>query len=133
MQAADATKKGLPIAWQHINLHGRYEFLKQLDLINVAAIIRELTKIPMNHEAPLAAERQTIPFCGDRQKKPACRQRLPARRLHFEKRLECLREEPYPPRMPLKVLMLDGAAFPHRFGRATASHQLPFQFIISDA
>jgi hypothetical protein len=55
MQAADATKKVSPIAWQHINLHGRYEFLKQLDPINVGAIIRELTKIPMNHEAPLAA------------------------------------------------------------------------------
>jgi hypothetical protein len=54
MQAADATKKVSPIAWQHINLHGRYEFLKQLDPINVGAIIRELTKIPMNHEAPLA-------------------------------------------------------------------------------
>ena len=25
MQAADATKKVSPIAWQHINLHGRYE------------------------------------------------------------------------------------------------------------
>jgi len=35
--------------------NGRYEFLKQLDPINVGAIIRELTKIPMNHEAPLAA------------------------------------------------------------------------------
>jgi hypothetical protein len=47
MQAADATKKVSPIAWQHINLHGRYEFLKQLDPINVGAIIRELTKIPV--------------------------------------------------------------------------------------
>ena len=55
MQAADATKKVSPIAWQHINLHGRYEFLKQLDPINVGAIIRELTKIPMNHETSLAA------------------------------------------------------------------------------
>jgi hypothetical protein len=55
MQAADATKKVSPVAWQHINLHGRYEFLKQLDPINVGAIIRELTKIPINHEAPLAA------------------------------------------------------------------------------
>ena len=53
MQAADATKK--VSAWQHINLHGRYEFLKQLDPINVGAIIRELTKIPINDEAPLAA------------------------------------------------------------------------------
>ena len=53
--AADATKKVSPIAWQHINLHGRYEFLKQLDPINVGAIIRELTKIPMNHETSLAA------------------------------------------------------------------------------
>jgi hypothetical protein len=29
--------------------------VKQLDPINVGAIIRELTKIPVDHEAPLAA------------------------------------------------------------------------------
>ena len=30
-QGAEAVKKISPIAWQHINLHGRYEFQKPLD------------------------------------------------------------------------------------------------------
>jgi hypothetical protein len=43
LQGAAATKKVSPIAWQHINLHGRYEFLSQPAPLNVDAIIRELT------------------------------------------------------------------------------------------
>lgn len=43
-QGADATKKVSPIAWQHTNLHGRYEFHKQPDLLNVDAIIEGLTQ-----------------------------------------------------------------------------------------
>src|ERR1039458_7060154 len=34
-----------PAAWQHINLHGRYEFLKQTALLNVDIIIRELVEM----------------------------------------------------------------------------------------
>jgi TnpA family transposase len=44
-QGAEATKKVSPIAWQHINLQGRYEFQKQPDPLNMDAIIRELTEM----------------------------------------------------------------------------------------
>jgi hypothetical protein len=43
MQGAEAVKKISPIAWQHINLHGRYEFEKPPEPLDVDAIIRELT------------------------------------------------------------------------------------------
>jgi len=46
MQGAAVTKKVSPIAWQHTNLHGRYEFQKQPDVLNVDAIIRELINAP---------------------------------------------------------------------------------------
>ena len=32
------------VAWQHINLHGRYEFTKSQDIIDMQEIIRELVK-----------------------------------------------------------------------------------------
>ena len=43
-QGAEATKKIAPIAWQHLNLQGRYEFQKAPDALNVDAIIRTLTR-----------------------------------------------------------------------------------------
>ena len=46
MQGAAVTKKVSPIAWQHTNLHGRYEFQKQPNVLNVDAIIRELINAP---------------------------------------------------------------------------------------
>jgi hypothetical protein len=42
---ADATKKVSPVAWQHINLQGRYEFQKQPDPLDVDMIIRTLTEL----------------------------------------------------------------------------------------
>jgi hypothetical protein len=33
-----------PVAWQHINLQGRYEFSKQPENINLNTIIQELTQ-----------------------------------------------------------------------------------------
>lgn len=54
-QGADEIKKISPIAWQHINLHGRYEFQKQIDPLIVEAIIRELTELPPDREAVPAA------------------------------------------------------------------------------
>jgi TnpA family transposase len=45
-QGAEATKKLSPIAWQHINLQGRFEFLKQPDALNVEAILRALIGLP---------------------------------------------------------------------------------------
>ena len=32
------------VAWQYINLHGRYEFTKSQDIIDMQEIIRELVK-----------------------------------------------------------------------------------------
>jgi len=42
---AEATKTISPIAWQHINLHGRYEFLKHIAHLNLDVIIRELISL----------------------------------------------------------------------------------------
>jgi hypothetical protein len=36
-----------PIAWQHINLHGRYEFSKLTENINIDAIVQELANAPI--------------------------------------------------------------------------------------
>jgi len=36
-----------PIAWQHINFYGRYEFTKSPELINMDAIIQELATLPV--------------------------------------------------------------------------------------
>jgi len=47
-QGADATKKVSPIAWQNTNLHGRYEFQKQPDLLNVEAIVAGLLQRSAN-------------------------------------------------------------------------------------
>lgn len=43
-QGADATKGVSPIAWHNTNLHGRYEFQKQPDPLNVDAIVEGLTQ-----------------------------------------------------------------------------------------
>jgi hypothetical protein len=42
-RGAESTKKVCPVAWQHINLQGRFEFLKTPDILNVDAIIHRLT------------------------------------------------------------------------------------------
>jgi hypothetical protein len=44
-QAIEIIKKNFPIAWQHVNLCGRYEFSKNLKDINIEAIVQELSKI----------------------------------------------------------------------------------------
>jgi Tn3 transposase DDE domain len=36
-----------PVAWQHINLCGRYEFTKASEVINMAAIIQALAQAPV--------------------------------------------------------------------------------------
>jgi TnpA family transposase len=51
-QAADFLKRISPVAWQHINLQGRYEFRKLPDEINLDAIIQELSQLPVTQ--PLA-------------------------------------------------------------------------------
>jgi TnpA family transposase len=54
-RGAEATKKISPIAWQHINLHGRYEFQKPPHPLDVDAIIRELTEFRLDHHMAQAA------------------------------------------------------------------------------
>ncbi len=36
-----------PVAWQHINFYGRYEFTKGLEPINVEAIVEALAQQPL--------------------------------------------------------------------------------------
>jgi hypothetical protein len=50
MQGAALVKQASPVAWQHINLHGRYEFRKQPELVNVDEIVRELAEIQIETE-----------------------------------------------------------------------------------
>lgn len=47
-QDLEVLKRISPVAWQHINLYGRYEFNKYPDPVNMDTIIKELTQvIPM--------------------------------------------------------------------------------------
>jgi hypothetical protein len=55
MQGAEAIKKISSIAWQHINLHGRYEFQKPPHPLDVDTIIRELTEFRSDHHMAQAA------------------------------------------------------------------------------
>jgi TnpA family transposase len=50
VQAADRLKKVSPIAWQHINLHGRYEFSKRPEAIDLQAIIQQLSQLAITQE-----------------------------------------------------------------------------------
>jgi len=54
-QGAAATKNVSPIAWQNVNLHGRYEFLKQIVLLNVDIIVQGLAGMPIDCDITLAA------------------------------------------------------------------------------
>jgi TnpA family transposase len=47
IQDAETIKEISPIAWQHTNLHGRYEFSKLTENINIDAIVQELAHIPI--------------------------------------------------------------------------------------
>lgn len=44
-QDSDVLKRISPVAWQHINLYGRYEFNKNHESINMEAIIEELAQL----------------------------------------------------------------------------------------
>jgi hypothetical protein len=54
MQGIDEIKKISPIAWQHINFHGRYEFQKQPGLLNLDAIMQGLTEWEPQRDAAAA-------------------------------------------------------------------------------
>ena len=36
-----------PVAWQHINLGGRYEFRNGPEAINISEMVRELAQLPV--------------------------------------------------------------------------------------
>jgi len=44
---AEALKQISPVAWQHVNVHGRYEFTKRPQLIDLADIVRHLAQRPI--------------------------------------------------------------------------------------
>jgi len=46
----DVLKQISPVAWQHINLYGRYEFNKRAEFINMEAIIDELAQLQIPPE-----------------------------------------------------------------------------------
>ena len=44
-EGAALLKQISPVAWQHINLYGRYEFRNSPEIIDFDAIVRELTRV----------------------------------------------------------------------------------------
>ena len=47
-QAAALLKQVSPVAWQHINLYGRYEFSRAPEAIDIDAIVQELSQVPVS-------------------------------------------------------------------------------------
>lgn len=50
VEGAALLKQVSPVAWQHVNLHGRYEFGKRPELIDMEAIIQKLADIRIQQE-----------------------------------------------------------------------------------
>jgi hypothetical protein len=46
-QGAALLKRVSPVAWQRINLHGRYEFIGSARSIDINAIVLELSQLPI--------------------------------------------------------------------------------------
>jgi TnpA family transposase len=46
VQGVEDLRQISPVAWQHINLYGRYEFRKFADSIDLDAIVEQLTQAP---------------------------------------------------------------------------------------
>lgn len=44
VEDSDMLKRVSPVAWQHINLYGRYEFNKKQNSIDMSAVIQELVQ-----------------------------------------------------------------------------------------
>ena len=57
-----------PVAWQHINLYGRYEFRKAPETIDLSVRSRNWTRSQSSPTWP--SDRWNIPFRGDMQKTP---------------------------------------------------------------
>jgi len=47
VQGAALIKQISPVAWQHINLYGRYEFRNGPEAININELVRELAQLPV--------------------------------------------------------------------------------------
>ncbi len=47
VEGAERLKQVSPVAWQHINFFGRYEFRKGPEAINMREIVRELGQLPV--------------------------------------------------------------------------------------
>jgi hypothetical protein len=47
VQGANLLKQVSPVAWQHINFFGHYEFRKGPEAINMHEIVRELAQLPV--------------------------------------------------------------------------------------
>ena len=45
-------KQVSPVAWQHINLYGRYEFSKSPEIIDIEAILKDWSQVPMKPTLP---------------------------------------------------------------------------------
>ena len=50
VQGSDLIKQISPVAWQHINFYGRYEFSKTSEAIDMDAIIQELAQVPVQQD-----------------------------------------------------------------------------------
>ena len=50
IQGADLLKQVSPIAWQHINFFGRYEFNQGVESIDMEAIIKQLAQVSVPHD-----------------------------------------------------------------------------------
>ena len=48
IEGADRLKQISPVAWQHINFFGRYEFRKSPEVIDFDSIVRELSQVPIS-------------------------------------------------------------------------------------
>jgi hypothetical protein len=47
MAGAELIAQVSPVAWQHINFHGRYEFTTSLQSIDLDAVVQELADRPI--------------------------------------------------------------------------------------
>jgi TnpA family transposase len=47
LEGAERLKQVSPVAWQHINFFGRYEFRREPEAINLREIVRELGQLPV--------------------------------------------------------------------------------------
>ena len=53
VQGAALLKQVSPVAWQHVNFYGRYEFNQSLETIDMKAIIQELAHVSIEQEKAL--------------------------------------------------------------------------------